>query len=323
MRPNLLLMCKLLLVLLLAHDFLQKIGDPFLPFIPLLDLFRSEPPLFAIVLKTALLGAGFCLLMNVRARAAAVVLGLVVILFMLSSKPAYRNHILIVGCLFFLAGLHSADEDPWLLRLQMSIIYLGAFTNKICDVDWRTGEFMHHWLHTELQNPHYEFLYPLLPDQWLAVFLSWMVIIGECSLTFLFLVKRWNNLGVCLAICMHVGFLLVVGRRIFGHFTEDILLAMMAFLHWPNTTVNVRLSHNLHRLFARLFACVNWDRQFRLGASLNRGRGEWFEISYGPHIVMNTSGLFQFLKYNAAFYVCLFFLYNGVAFVLSRLPIFS
>ena len=323
MSPNLLLMCKLLFALLLLHDFFQKIADPFLPFIPVLDLFRSHTGLFTMALKTALLGAGFCLVMNVRVRAAAVVLGLVVVLFILSSKTVYRNHIFIVGCLFLLSGLHRSDEDPWLLRLQLSIIYLGAFTNKLCDPDWRSGEFMHHWLHTELQNPYYECLRPLLPEPWIAILISWMVITSEFLLMILFLVKRWNNVGVWLAVCMHLGFFVVVGRRIFGHFLEDMLLAMLVFLHWPKGTIQVRVRERLHELTARLLPCMSWDRQFRLGPPLLRGGKDWFEVSYGDRKVNNSIGLLQFLKYNTAFYVGVFCLFNGVAFLTSRLAVFS
>ena len=60
MRPNVLLMCKLLYILLLLHTFQNKIQDPFLPFIPALDLLRTWPGLFSTLLKTVFFGAGFC-----------------------------------------------------------------------------------------------------------------------------------------------------------------------------------------------------------------------------------------------------------------------
>lgn len=320
MRPNLLIMCKLLFLLLLLHSFPQTIGAPHIPFLPALDLLRYPPELFATLLKTSFFAAGFCLILNVRVRVAAVVLGLTVLLFIVASKPAYRNHILIVGCLFFLSGLHRRDEEPWLLQLQLSLIYFGAFLNKLLDVDWRTGEFMHHWLHTELQNPYYEFPFPFLPDQWFAFALSWMVILSEFSLMVCFLVRRWNNTGVGIALLMHLGFFIVVGRKIFGHFLEDILLAMLIFLHWPTTAMNVRVGHSIHNTIQRLLPYVNWDQQFRLGNPIAPDDGKWFEISYDNRMINNSAGILQFLKYNAAFYVFLFVTFNGVAFVLSRYP---
>jgi hypothetical protein len=274
MRPNFLLMCKLLFALLLLHGFAGGLREPFLPFVSGFDLLRSESGWFTLLMQAGFFGAGACLVFNYRVRGAAIVLGVVVVLALLASKTLFRNHVFIVGCLFFLAGLHRKDDDPWMLRWQLVIIYAGAFLNKILQSDWWTGQFMHHWLHHELANPYHAFLRPFLPEPGVAVVISWMVMVSELLLAVLFLVRRWNHIAVALAIGMHAVFFVVVGRKIFGHFAEDVLLAMLVFLTWPAGMMSVGFRPSMQRVAERFGAWVNWDRQFAFGVPL-RGNDTW------------------------------------------------
>ncbi len=319
MRPNTLLMCKLLLLLLVLHGFQWTIRDPYLPFLQGLDVFRSLPGLFEVVLKAAFFGAGLSLLCNVRVRTSAIVLGATVILALVASKPMFRNHIFFVGCLFLLAGLHRRDEEAWLIKIQFSVMYFGAFLNKIWDPDWRTGQFMHHWLHGHLRNPFYETFSPLLPDFWFGMMLSWTVIVSECLLTVLFFVPRWRTRGVCLTLAMHLGFLLVVGRRPFGHFTEDVLIALLAFLSWPLASMALRLTPSLHAV-QPIWKFVNWDQQFRLSEN-SVNEQAWLKLDLGTRTLRNASALAFFLKYNPASYVSLFIGFNGIAYLISYYPL--
>ena len=318
MRPNTLLMCKLLLLLLVIHGFQSMISDPYIPFLLGLDAFRSQPGLFEFFLKATFFGAGLSLLCNVRVRTSAIVLGATVILAIVASRPMYRNHIFIVGCLLLLAGLHRRDEEPWLIKLQFSVMYLGALVNKVWDPDWWTGQFMHHWLHTHLRNPFYETFGRLLPDLWFGIMLSWMVIVAECLLMILFLVPRWRTRGVWLALLMHLGFLVVVGRTPFGHFAEDILIGLLAFLSWPRTAMRLRLAPSLEAL-RPFWRFANSDRQYGLSEKpINKNA--WLELDVETRTLRNMSGAAYVLKYNTATYVALFIGFNGIAYLISRSP---
>jgi hypothetical protein len=317
MPPNTLLMCKLLLLLMVLHGFPWKISDPYIPFIPGLDIFRQQPGLFAWILKAAFFGASVALAFNFKVRTSAIVLGATVILMLLASKPMFRNHIFIVGCLLFLAGLHRRDEDAWLIKIQFGVMYLGAFLNKAFDSDWWTGRFMHHWLHGHLRNPFYESLSPLLPHLWFGSLLSCMVILSEFVLTILFFVPRWRTLGVWLAIAMHLGFLLVVGRRPFGYFTEDVIIGLLAFLSWPRTPMMLRMKPSL--TIKPFLKFMNWDRQFHLHEE-PKHVNHWLELEIEHRTLKNFSALACFFKYNCAFYVALFFAFNGIAFLIARYP---
>jgi len=49
MHPNVLLMCKLTVILLTTHHIFFKIEDPFIPFIPAMDVFNDYPKVSLLV----------------------------------------------------------------------------------------------------------------------------------------------------------------------------------------------------------------------------------------------------------------------------------
>lgn len=316
MAPNLLLMCKLLLGLILAHGFPATLGDPFLPFLAILDGFHAYPGVFAGVMKGLFLTGAILLVFNVRVREAAMTVGLVVILSLIASKPQFRNHVFIVGCLFLLAGLHRDREDPWLLRLQFALIYGGAFINKVLQADWWNGQFMHYWLHRSMRNPLYEMLFPLLPDLGVAKVISWSVIAVELVLAVLFFLPRFTNLAVGVALAMHLGFLAIVGRRVFGHFTEDVLIAMLVFLRWPEGARRIALGDRLHRVLRPVLPWLDLDRQWVVNPA---PPGRWLEVAGEAKPCHDWAALWPLLKYNSTFYVTLFLGFHAVALALARM----
>ncbi len=316
MPPNTLLMCKLLVFLLTIHGFLGSIDDPHIPFIPWLDQFREWPGLFKYSLLASYITFGAALFLNIRVRTAAIVLGSVVILYTLASKPDYRNHIFIVSCLLFLAGLHKPNEDSWLIKYQFAVMYLGAFLNKCIDSDWHNGAFMHFWMHGHLKNPFYETLSPLLPELWFATLLSWTVIVCELVLAALFFHPPWRKLGVWLALAMHLSFLIIVGRRPFGHFTEDILIAMLVFLNWPREAMVLTVRSSIMKPLRLIFQWINWDSQFTLKHTF-KPDSPWLTLEIDHHARHNMRALGYFIQHSAGTYVYLFLAFNGIAYLFT------
>lgn len=146
LHPNVLLMCKLLVILVTAHHMFFKIDDPHIPFIPALDLAHNYPGVFKYVLRTIYACSAFALLFNFRVRTASIVTGLAIILSILASKSLFFNHSFICACALFLAGLTNNENPPYLLIYQLSIVYFGASLNKFLQSDWWSGAFMDTWL---------------------------------------------------------------------------------------------------------------------------------------------------------------------------------
>jgi hypothetical protein len=308
MRPNTLLLCKLLFLLVAIHGIHDKFRDPYLPFLPALDLLREIPGLLPGVLTAVFWVGGAALLLNWRVRTAAVLLGITVILAILASKPVFQNHAFIVGCIFLLCGLQRPGEAPWLIRWQFVVLYFGSLLSKVIRPDWWSGAFMHTWMHDDLGNQLYEFGSAMFPVPWFAAGASWLVMLAEFVLLVLFLVRRWNPWAVWGVVIVHSGFLAVVGPGPFGYFTEVLLIALLAFLTLPCEAQQIHLHDRISRWAGPVFFLIDWDGRFRLGEPPQR-RGDWLELRDGEDRAVNLAGLIRFLAYNPAFYVGLFVAY--------------
>lgn len=311
MAPQVLLMGKLLFALLLIHGFSGKIGDPFIPFIPAMDALGTVSGTFGTLLSAAFWSAGFLLLMNVGVRRVSVVLGVVLLTVLISSKPAFRNHIFICGCYFLLAGLHRRGETPWLLFAQMSVIYFGAFLNKALDPAWHSGAFMHNWLLTARENPFYEALYPGLPGLTLARVLSWAAFLSEALMAVLFALPRTRSLAVWMGVAFHGSLFILLRGENFGHFLEDILIIYLVFLAWPRGRMRLSFSSGSGGRWSRLLAMLDWDRRIDTG-SLSEGSYQAVELlTADGRRYANVDALRAALKYSSGFYILLFAGYHA------------
>jgi hypothetical protein len=318
MLPPLLIMCKLLFVLLLCEHILAQIRPPFLPFLGFLDVFRSWPGPYEFAFEAVFLLAGLCLWLNIRPRAASVVLGLCVLLIMVSSKPLFRNHVFVVGCLFLLAGLTRPGARPFLLYLQLSLIYLGAFLNKILLEDWATGQFMDNFLGNARGNPFYLALVDVLPRMWVARSLSWGTIAVELAIGLGFLFGRTRAAAVWLAVLFHFGLYAFLLGETFGHFLENLLLAFIVVLDWPQTPVCLSPRRDSFGMARRIVALLDWDRVF----VVCRPDADPSPVTSGSAISLDRAGWGYVLRRTSGFYIVLFIAYQIVyTFAPGRVPL--
>lgn len=304
MLPNLLLTNKLLFLLLVFNGFYALINDPFLPFISILDEFNYSPNLFKNSMRACFIIFGFMLLFNFKTRVSSITLGLVVILTLLSSKVLFRNHIFIVGCIFLLSGLSNSKGLPWLIIIQMSILYIGTSVNKIFEMDWWNGKFMDNWLGIAIENPIYMNVSNIFPELLLAKVLSWSVIFVELIIGILFLSNKWRSLGIWLIIVFHVSMFTLIHEK-FGHFLQDLLLVLLVFLQWPKEKISVRYKSSL--ILSKFLKGLDWSNNFDWN-KIDSGNKIWLEVSYKDQTNVNKSGIKSILTYSSGFYVLLLFI---------------
>ena len=238
MLPNVLLMCKLIVLLLIAHHIFIKIDDPFIPFIPALDVFHTIPNVFKLGLRSLLFISVTTLFFNLYVRTSAIVIGSIIILSILASKPNFYNHTFICGCALFLAGLTNKEHPPYLLFIQLGLVYFGASINKMFDTDWWSGAFMHNWLATARENPFYLLVSEWFPNLWFAKFLSWTAISTEFIIAFMIINKKYRGFGIWFIIIFHTLLFTMTSFR-YGHFIESLALILLAFLVWPKNKMYV------------------------------------------------------------------------------------
>jgi len=257
--PNVLLLAKAVAIGLLLHGYVAELPAVFLPFFPRLD--APDPHWFRRVLIGGACIAAAALLFNVRVRIACLILGAVFLLAIASSMPYYRNAIVYSGCVLLLAGLSDADERPWLLRAQVSLLYLGAGSNKWFEADWRSGQYMEHWLIHVLTNPYYEAAAAQFPPMLLSWMLSWLTIVLELTVGLAVWWRKSVAAALATAASFHVATLLLTHQD-FGIFFTAVCASFLAFAEWP---ASVTLSYDPRRFSGRvlhgLLRRVDFDRR--------------------------------------------------------------
>jgi len=303
MLPNILLMNKLLFLLLCFNKFYFKIKDPFIPYISYLDVFNDYPTVFKYSLRFGFILFGLFLLFNIKTRLSSLFLGLIIIFTLLASRSLFRNHIFIIGSIFFLVGVSNNKTVLKLIILQLSIVYLGASINKMFEIDWWSGQFIHNWLYTAVKNPVYIFVSESLPTLLFAKILSWSAIIIEFIIGILILVKKWRLLGIWLIIVFHFAMFTIVHDK-FGHFLQDLFIVLIAFVTWPQNKIQVKFHNNKSNHLIRLIKLLDWDSIYNWKKA-ESNQNNWLEVNYNKKTLTNVNGLKSLLIYSSGFYVIL------------------
>lgn len=261
MPANLLLLCKVLAVAILATGHYRILPDPFLPFLPGLD--ALDPIIFRTTLQTVAVASAVLLLLNRQVRLTALVLGSCLLVGVLSSKAYYGNNKTFVGLALVLAGLSDFDRPPYLLRWQLALVYFGAALNKLLLDDWLTGQFFEHWGRNNVKNPVYIWASDLLPALVAGKIMCWGTIVAEFAVSFGLLVPRLVPFALLTNVFFQVGLLEFTGGT-FTLFFYAMQAANLAFLHWPATLeLQYDPTRPLHRAALFLLRCVNFDNLVR------------------------------------------------------------
>ncbi|WP_344930773.1 hypothetical protein [Aquimarina addita] len=151
---------------------------------------------------------------------------------MVSCRPCYSDSRFYIFSLLLLLILYQKKYGIQLLRLQVIVLYFGSGINKLFDIDWQTGQYIHHWLGYKLNFLMYTELSKRLPNLILAQFISWMVIGIELGMALLLTKKAYFRLAIWLGIVLH-SISVVIANHAFGSFVAAVLISYIAFLEWP------------------------------------------------------------------------------------------
>ncbi|MFT4781914.1 MAG: hypothetical protein ACJAZK_001495 [Psychroserpens sp.] len=316
MHPNVLLMCKLFILLLIAHHIFFKITDPFIPFIPAMDIFNRYPNVFNYTLKTLFVISAFAVLFNIKVRTASIVAGVTVLLSILASKPLFFNHVFICACALFLAGLTNDKEPPYLLILQLSLVYFGASINKFLDDDWWSGVFMDTWLGSARENPVYVYVSSLLPDLVLARLLSYVAMFTEFTIAILILFKKSRRLTIWFIIIFHTSLFTLTSFR-FGHFLESLAIVLIAFISIPKSQLIINYKSKSVDTLKRLFTWLDQDKK-QVWSPLSSEDSHWLKLKINDKTLYNHNALRDLMLYTPNFFVMLLYLDMATCVILTN-----
>lgn len=312
--------------MLCLYGFVGYINDPYVPFLPFLDKFHDIPGVFKTSMRAAFLISGTLLLFNVKVRTMALILGGSTLLVILSSKPVFRNHLFICGCFFLLAGLTHKKHRPWLLYVQFSLVYLGAVINKVPQLDWWTGQFMHNWLANARANEVYTAIAGCFPEMVFAKFLAWSSMLIELAIALMILNAKAHKAVVWSILIFHSLLYTLTAHR-FGHFYEDIVLGLLIFMVWPKENLQLAFNETKIPYLRGYLRTLNFNRNFDF-ATTPLETGNWMALRLSNRFYTNWSALRRLLLYSSNFYFFLFcfdffirFLLNGLSMHLVQIVI--
>lgn len=316
LHPNVLLMCKLLVILMTAHHLFFKIADPFIPFIPALDWFNEYPNVFKYTLRSLYVIFVFALFFNIKVRTASTIIGLIVITNILASKPLFFNHTFICGCALFLAGLTNNKQPPYLLIFQLSLVYFGASINKFFEPDWWSGAFMDTWLGSARENPVYLYVTELLPELLLAKLLSYIAMFTEFIIAILILFKKTRHLTVWFIIVFHTALFTLTAFR-FGHFIESLAIILLAFLSFPTDQLIVSYKSKSLDKFKQFFKFIDRDKK-QVWLPMPSENAHWLSLKTKNKTVYNHDALKDLILYTPNFFMLILFIDMAMYVVLGN-----
>jgi len=257
---NLVLMVKLIALGLLLKGYLFDLSDHFLPYWPIFD-YLGPFHVFNDVSQVAFLAGVGGILFSRSIRFGSVILGLVMLITVVSSRVAYSNVKFFCGCILLLTGLADSRNPAVLLRYQMAIVYSGAWINKVFDPDWRSGQYFEHWMSAIIKREFYVQAASLFPPMLLSRVMCWSTIVTEMFLSAGFLLRPLRQLSVLVGVYFHsMAFLLAWYD--FRMFTIAILSSYLILVRWPEKLgVSIDPGNRLHRWIKTVFARMDFDRR--------------------------------------------------------------
>lgn len=311
--PNLLLMCKLLILIMIAYQYPIKLQDPYIPFIPALDYFNTIPGVFKSIVLSGFIVSTLAIFCNIKIRIACFVLGIVIMLEQIASQPGFKNHVFVCGCFFILTSFTKKGEDYKLLFWQLALIYLGAFINKVLDPDWHSGAFMHNWLQNARENSPYIFVSQLLPENWFAIILSYSALLSEGLLGILLFFKKYRKYTFWIILLFHTVLYSFTAFR-FGHFYDDLVIILLIFINWPQGIIQINYKQSIKKI-KNIHGLLDWDQKFKWNV-IDDSSNNWMELKTNEgETFKNYNAIRKLLISTPSFFIALFAFDCAVKFV--------
>lgn len=278
LSPQLLLMVKLVVIGLFLKNYHLQFPNAFAPMFDWMNVFPD--PWFRRAFKVVFVLSAIALLFNRSVRTNCLIIGALILIGTLASKPHYTNAKVFAGLLFLLTGLQDRDRPPRLIWWQLSIMYFGAGLNKFFEPDWRSGQYFAHFLGEIHPSAIYGFFAPLLPGIWTAKLMCWSIIAAELVAGLMFASDRFRSAAVCVATSVHAGAaILVMGD--YGIYLVAVLASYLSCLSWPE------------RIDVRVSSRSRWRRVAEIASRLDPDRRTSWDVheeSAGPAIQLSALG---------------------------------
>ncbi|MFZ5890813.1 MAG: HTTM domain-containing protein [Myxococcota bacterium] len=248
-------------------------------------------------------------LVGVLARPSLLVAALIGLYCMACDRLQYHNNRYVLELLTFLLAFARCDRSlrwgvnepdargpwwpSWLMKVQISLVYIGSAGSKLVDFDWRGGQVLHirylrvlevaaergkelpAWVHSALSSPLF------------AELTSKAAIFGELFLAIGLWLPRTRALALWLGVLLHFGIQVAARVEIFS------FLMGAAYLLFSQPELRERKLYlgPASQLWGRIVRRLDWLRRFEIieqpgefaaadrGGEPQRGLGAWVVLA--------------------------------------------
>ena len=269
-----LMVAKILAIcwLLPGHAFFMP--GVFLPFVPALDALHGIAAISPALIAIGLVAVG-AILSGRAPRAGCLLLAAVIAFATLGSRVYFSNNRVFLACALVMVALQRRGGSPWLMRLQLALLYLGAGLDKALTADWLSGAFIDSlaqglkahgnlWLpgnregSANLLIDAFLALSSWLPPLALAQLVSLLVSGAELFLALAF-AAGWLIPAIAGHLILQAGIALFLGSTM-GVFVQTCCAVTLLFVRWPSSLrVTLDPARRSHRAARRLVSLLDAD----------------------------------------------------------------
>lgn len=214
---------KAVTFLLFALGYHERLGEPFLPLLPVLDDVHGGA--WALAVNATAWGGVALLFSNVAVRVGSVMVGVAMLAGMIAEQATYLNSVTWSACFLVVVGLYTDERSDTVLRFQFSALYLGSCLSKLFDSDWHDGTFIANWRFDD--SSLYDRVLDVLGWNGFHTAVGITVIAVEGLLAVLFLRPAWTNRAVALSLTFHA-MPFVLNGLTFGVFLPALAVSTVA-----------------------------------------------------------------------------------------------
>lgn len=317
MRPNTLLMAKLTFLLLVAGGFLPQLFSAFVPWWTA-GTFLVPLPGLQEALAGIFLAAGMSIMLNRFVRHASMVAGVVVLLVLLLSQPAFHAGTILAGCILLLGGFQGRREHPSFIQWQMVVAHFALFVGATNNADWIGALTAEPWIPEDVGNPLLLAGRQLLPAGWFDHGIAGLVLGSELLCTVGLAIRPLRRPALFASLTLHTVLYGLMGNQEIALLVGAIAIGSLSFVRWPQTTITAIWPRacGWPGWLRRLLEGTDWDQ--RIDWPMPRDPDGELEVSCDGAHTRGWSGVCTLLLFQPAFHFGLFLLAVTFCFALPQ-----
>lgn len=276
---------KLIIIAIYSSGLIKKLGYTDLPLMSVFQNNLSSETYFYIWQSLFLLSS-ILIFFNIKAKSLLILNGVLLIIALMMSELYYSNNIFFAACMLITLSISSKKFN--LVPVQLSIVYFGAFIDKLYYKEWRNGDFMTAFFQN---NNRVDFLSEYIDKHFLIMSMTYSTLVIEFLLAIFILIPKTRKLTLLLGLLFHFSTIIFM-NKFFGIFIVTILISYYSIL---KTSINFNeklkiknLIQEINSIYKTYKTKAFYEIEF-CGVLYKKYKGLFVEILLNPYSAVITT----------------------------------